>query len=229
MRRHRPRGAESAEPLSAGAMSLVLLAALTAALCLRLGIAGPSGARSVSAGLVFAATLLAVALAARHTVARWTWLPDGAPRLSERRLRAAGPVRRLPSNALIRCVGLGLVGAAVLSSGPYLAHLLSPGSDLDTRALPLWAVVVSSVAVAEEALLRGALWSSLQAWHGPWAALAGTTAAFALMHVPLYGWGALLLDTAVGLLLGGLRMAGGAVLAPTLAHTAADLAGWWLR
>ncbi len=60
-------------------------------------------------------------------------------------------------------------------------------------------------------------------------ALPVTTAAFALLHVPLYGWAALPLDLAVGLLLGGLRMVSGGWGAPAVAHTLADLAGWWLR
>ena len=47
--------------------------------------------------------------------------------------------------------------------------------------------------------------------------------------MPLYGWAALPLDLAVGLLLGGLRMLAGGWGAPAVAHAAADLAGWWLR
>ena len=45
---------------------------------------------------------------------------------------------------------------------------------------------------------------------------------------PLYGVGALPLDLAVGLLLGGLRIVSGGVLAPAIAHVIADLAGGWL-
>jgi membrane protease YdiL (CAAX protease family) len=51
---------------------------------------------------------------------------------------------------------------------------------------------------------------------------------FALIHLPLYGVGALPLDLAVGLLLGGLRIISGGVLAPAIAHVIADLAGGWL-
>jgi len=56
-----------------------------------------------------------------------------------------------------------------------------------------------------------------------------TTLAFALLHVPLYGWSVFLLDVAVGFALGTLRAITGTVLAPSVAHTVADLAGWWLR
>jgi membrane protease YdiL (CAAX protease family) len=55
-----------------------------------------------------------------------------------------------------------------------------------------------------------------------------TSLAFALMHVPIYGWGVVPLDLAVGLALGGLRLATGTVLAPIAAHAVADLATWWL-
>ncbi len=61
------------------------------------------------------------------------------------------------------------------------------------------------------------------------ALLAGLGGAVGLLHVPLYGWTALPLDLAVGLLLGGLRMAAGGWGAQAVAHPVADLAGWWLR
>jgi membrane protease YdiL (CAAX protease family) len=51
---------------------------------------------------------------------------------------------------------------------------------------------------------------------------------FALMHVPLYGWHVVPLDLAVGLALGGLRVATRGVAAPAVAHAVADLATWWL-
>jgi hypothetical protein len=55
-----------------------------------------------------------------------------------------------------------------------------------------------------------------------------TTAAFGLMHVPLYGWSVLPLDLAAGLWLGGLRVASGGATAPAVAHTIADLVAQWL-
>jgi hypothetical protein len=48
------------------------------------------------------------------------------------------------------------------------------------------------------------------------------------MHVPLYGWGVVPVDLAAGVWLAGLRLAGGGVGAPVVAHLLADLAGWWL-
>ena len=38
-----------------------------------------------------------------------------------------------------------------------------------------------------------------------------------------------MLDLAVGVWLGALRAVSGSVAVPAIAHTLADLAGWWLR
>ena len=95
-------------------------------------------------------------------------------------------------------------------------------------AIAVWTPAVALIAVAEEVVLRGALFNAVRAWGGDGWALAATTVLFAAMHVPLYGFGALPLDLAAGLLLGGLRIAGRGVLAPAVAHVIADLAGGWL-
>jgi membrane protease YdiL (CAAX protease family) len=93
---------------------------------------------------------------------------------------------------------------------------------------PLWAVIVTGVALGEELLLRGAVFAAIDEAVGVKTALVVTTVVFALAHVPLYGMHALPLDLAVGLWLGGLRVASGGVAAPATAHVVADLAGWWL-
>jgi membrane protease YdiL (CAAX protease family) len=85
------------------------------------------------------------------------------------------------------------------------------------------------IAVAEEALLRGVLMDAVTSWAGDLAAVAVAAAAFALLHVPLYGWQAVPLDLAVGVWLGGLRLATGGIAAPATAHAVADLVAWWLR
>jgi membrane protease YdiL (CAAX protease family) len=126
-------------------------------------------------------------------------------------------------------VGLGLAAAAVLCLGPLARHLLDPGGALELHRFPVWSAVVTTVAISEEAFLRGALWQAVAAWRGDLVALLVTTVAFALLHVPFYGWGIIPLDLAVGLLLGGLRMVGGGIAAPATAHLVADIAGWWLR
>jgi membrane protease YdiL (CAAX protease family) len=181
-----------------------LVAGLAGALAVRVGLAGGAGVRSIPAGLVFAGILTAVAIAAR-------------PRCP----LTAGPPRRQ--------LVVGCTGALVLCAVPLTVHLRQPGGALPLAELPTWAAVVSAVAVAEEVLLRGALWEVTAGRWGTGGALVVTTPAFALLHVPLYGWPALPLDLAVGLLLGGLRMAAAGWGAPAVAHTLADLAGWGLR
>jgi membrane protease YdiL (CAAX protease family) len=187
----------------AAAPPALLCAGLAAAVALRVGVAGGEGPRSLAAGTLFGVALLGLALAAG-------WRPGRAS------LRGA-------------LVGLG--GAAVLLAVPLLIHL---------RALPLqagspaagfapWAAVVTLVACAEEALLRGALMDALLRRVRPEAAVAVAAVAFAALHVPLYGWVALPLDLAVGVWLGGLRLQTRGAGAPAIAHALADLASWWLR
>ena len=77
-------------------------------------------------------------------------------------------------------------------------------------------------------MLRGVLFDRLERVAGLAAAIALTTLAFALMHVPLYGWHVVPLDLAVGLVLAGLRIWTRGLAAPVAAHAVADLATWWL-
>ena len=184
-----------------------LLFGLGGAVLVRVAVAGSAGVSSVSAGLIFGALVLGLAVLPVLAGARGGLAP--------------GPVRAQ--------LVMGLAGAVVLCAVPLAVHLRTPGGALPLAQLPVWAAVVTVVAVAEEVLLRGVLWSAAAQWRGTTAALVLTTAAFGLLHVPLYGWDALPLDLAVGLLLGGLRMATGGWGASAVAHTVADLAGWWLR
>lgn len=141
---------------------------------------------------------------------------------------AAGAGWRLgrPSPA---AVGVGVAGGLVLVAA-WLTARTGAAVDLApmNTAIAVWTPVVALIAVAEEVVLRGVLFNAVRGWGGDGSALAATTILFAAMHVPLYGVGALPLDLAVGLLLGGLRVVSGGVLAPAIAHVLADLAGGWL-
>jgi membrane protease YdiL (CAAX protease family) len=123
----------------------------------------------------------------------------------------------------------GIAGGYVLVLAWLTAH---PGMPIDLAsvngAIAVWTPVVAIVAIAEEVVLRGVLFDAVRVWGGDGWALLATTVLFALIHLPLYGVGALPLDLAVGLLLGGLRIISGGVLAPAIAHVIADLAGGWL-
>lgn len=124
-------------------------------------------------------------------------------------------------------VGLGLVAVTMLA--PVLSGtVLPPGLGRPAAPFAPWAAITILVAIAQEAVLRGALFRRLDRLAGPAAAVLVTAVVFALMHVPLYGWHVVPLDLAVGLALGGLRVATGGFAAPAAAHATADLATWWL-
>ncbi len=84
------------------------------------------------------------------------------------------------------------------------------------------------MAIGEEAILRGALFDAIDEAGGLLAAVVLTSVAFALIHVPLYGWHVVPLDLGVGVWFAGLRLVSGRVAAPAIAHALADLATWWL-
>jgi membrane protease YdiL (CAAX protease family) len=194
------RGYRVALTANAAARSGLLLAGLAGAVGLRVAVGSDRVAASIPAALVFVGALLALTLAAG-------WRPG--------RLR-------------MRHVTIGVFGAAVLVAAWWLGSGIRLHPMAGVAALAWWSPVVVAVAVAEEALLRGALFGALLESRGPWLALAVTSVAFALMHIPLYGIGAVPLDLAVGLWLGGLRLLTGTWTAPAVAHALADLAGGWL-
>jgi membrane protease YdiL (CAAX protease family) len=184
--------------------------AFAAAVWLRVAVGGATASVSAPAGLIFAAALTALTLAA-----------GAATRLSWRTV----------------CCGIG--GAIVVCLPPALIRLAGDSHRPAGHYLP-WAATVTVVAIAEEAFLRGALYDALETWswprssgrhsgRPPWVALLTTSLCFAALHVPLYGWHAAPLDAAVGLWLGALRYATGTWTAPALCHVLADLASWWLR
>lgn len=178
----------------------LLLVGFAAAVAVRTSYAGVAGAASVRAGLVFALVLLALAVAAGT---------------------------RFGFDA--RSGLVGVLGSVTLVLPALLRHLVGARAFVpSTAGYSTWAVATAVVAVAEEAFLRGALFDALQRWRGEAAAVIGAGAAFAGLHVPLYGWRVLPLDLAVGVALGALRVVSGGWVAPSIAHGGADLAGWWL-
>jgi membrane protease YdiL (CAAX protease family) len=85
------------------------------------------------------------------------------------------------------------------------------------------------IATLEEVVIRGRLQPVWTAEAGPVAALLVSAAVFALIHLPRYGIGAMPLDFAVGLALGGLRTVTGRVAPCAIAHVIADWGAWfWL-
>jgi membrane protease YdiL (CAAX protease family) len=178
-----------------------LIGVLVAATLARAALNGHAPPTAFAAGLSFGLLLLAAAAVAGWRIGR-------------------------PS---ARGLAIGMAGGILLVLLPRLLH---PGlaAPIGMRPEPFvaWVLVTGVVAVAEEALLRGALLDAVREAAGLPAAVLLTSVAFALMHVPLYGWGVVPVDLAAGVWLAGLRLAGGGIGAPAVAHLLADLAGWWI-
>jgi membrane protease YdiL (CAAX protease family) len=178
----------------------VLLAAFAAALGVRVAVGGYGVSQSQPAGLVFAACLLLLALACRTRV-------------------------QVSTGALLA----GAAGGLLICLPAALSQLLAGRSLPDTAGLWPWVLVVTVIAGAEEVFLRGTLYDAVSEFAGTsWAVCVGAVA-FAILHVPLYGWHVLPLDLTVGVVLGMLRASTGSVVAPATAHVIADWAGWFLR
>ena len=137
----------------------------------------------------------------------------------------------------VRARPAGARGPRVLLAGLAVGALLCVPVLLLRGAAPLadqpgflrWAAVVGVVAVAEEVFLRGVLYEAVEVRWSPAAAIGVGAVAFALLHVPLYGWHVVPLDLVVGLVLGELRRGTGSWVAPAVAHVSADWAAWFLR
>jgi membrane protease YdiL (CAAX protease family) len=203
-----------------GLTGLVLGAAVLRALLLPLG--------DLASTLVFGGCLLGVVWVER----RAPTLPS--PNVSNARLalkrRSRGPTGPASgggeSRGLVGMTGSVVVGVLVgavlvapLMAGPFTARGLN--------GFWTWAALAALIATLEEIAIRGALFKAWSDEAGPVAAIAAGAVVFALIHLPRYGWGAMPLDAAVGLALGGLRALTGRVLPCAVAHTIADWGAWF--
>jgi membrane protease YdiL (CAAX protease family) len=143
-------------------------------------------------------------------------------------LPSIGGARGLTVRQVAIGIAFGLVLAAITIAAGSVSGVMTHLSGRPAAPFVPWAAITILVAAAEEALLRGRLFDATRRAGGVAAAMLVTTLAFALMHVPLYGWHVVPLDLAVGVALGGLRLATGGIAAPAAAHAVADLATWWL-
>jgi membrane protease YdiL (CAAX protease family) len=187
-------------PSGSVARPALIVAGLAAVVGLRWAATVQGSAGAVAIGLMFGTGLLVIAVGSG-----WRPLPE------HRSSIAIGAVG-----------GAVLVVLAVVTRSDQLPWL-APAA-----AFAPWVGVTVVVATAEELVLRGALFDELDARLGTLGAVVLTSVAFALRHVPLYGWHVVPLDLGVGLWLAGLRLATGGIAAPAIAHTIADLATWWL-
>jgi membrane protease YdiL (CAAX protease family) len=196
-------------PAAAWLRPTLLLGGLAAVVWLRWLVTRSSGLDGVMVGVGFGLVLLGV-----------TALGLAGPAV-ERRAALPRPT--------LGAVAVGLAGGAALIAIALAARVVAVGPPLAVAAtFGPWVAATLLVAGAEELLLRGVLFRAIERSGGLIAAVALTSLAFALMHVPTYGWHVVPLDLGVGIFLGGLRLAGGGWTAPTVAHAVADLATWWL-
>ena len=184
-----------------------------------------SGADALWVGAAFGLALASLAALGRTGFA----LRPAALRSTplQGRLGRAQHVRESEAVAVGVGFGLALVGIVIVGSALAGATIL-PGTGRPAAPFLPWAAITILVASAEESLLRGRFFNVVRRAGGVIPAVLITTVAFALMHVPLYGWHVVPLDLAVGLGFAGLRLATGGVTAPAVAHALADLATWWL-
>ena len=195
-------GTASATRQRALAQTGVLVTALTGVTLVRAAINGPSVQSAFVAGATFGIALLVIAAMGSRSVR--------------------------PSIPDARSVALGLAGGAAIVAVPLIARPIAAPPAFHPDPFLVWAFVTCLVAAGEEAMLRGALLESARAAAGLVPAVVLTSALFALMHVPLYGWSVVPVDFGAGLVLCGLRLWSGGVAAPAIAHAIADLATWWL-
>jgi membrane protease YdiL (CAAX protease family) len=113
-------------------------------------------------------------------------------------------------------VSVGALGVAAFG----VARLL--GGRPPAPATARFLVLNALAAVAEEALFRRVCFGVLARW-GAVAAVAGSAALFALVHVTVYGPWALPVDLAAGLVLGWQRLATGTWTVPALTHVVANV------
>jgi membrane protease YdiL (CAAX protease family) len=206
------------------ARPVLLVAGLAGLVAARWAATVDGRAGGLAVGLAFGIGLLALAMAGGLRVGR-----PGPPSRSTRFSLVGGA---LGGAALVglAVIGLANVGALAGASSPLgdgLGPDLGPKAWLASGVGP-WAAITVLVATTEELVLRGVLFEAIDRPTGGAIAVVATSLAFALMHVPLYGWHVVPLDLGVGLFLGGLRVVSRGVTAPAAAHIIADLATWWL-
>jgi membrane protease YdiL (CAAX protease family) len=124
----------------------------------------------------------------------------------------------------LSAVALGLAAMLVAARLPGLLGLRPHGFERLAFGVAPAAVAASVVAaVAEEVFFRRLVYGWLAASWGAAVAVCGSAVAFAAIHVPVYGFAVLPIDTAAGLLLGWQRWMTGGWSASGLTHVAANL------
>ena len=185
---------------------------------------------AVTAGLVRPPSLAAgAAVGAGALLLARPWLTGATPHDTAVLLAVfaavgvAGVLCAVPAEARVapgRSATAGLVcGAGVATFA--LGRLLG-GGEAPTSALASVVVLNAVAAVAEEALFRRLVYGLLLPY-GAGVAVIGSAAAFAAVHVTVWGAWALPIDLAAGLVLSWQRWASGRWSVPAVTHVAANV------
>lgn len=118
-----------------------------------------------------------------------------------------------------RATAAAVAGVGVAA---FVAGRLIGGGAAAAPALPAYLVLNTLAAVTEEALFRRLLYGLLLPL-GAAVAVAGSAAAFAAVHVTVWGAWALPVDLAAGLVLSWQRWASGRWSVPAVTHAAANV------
>ncbi len=114
--------------------------------------------------------------------------------------------------------------AAAAATGIVAVTAAATISPAPALAVPTVVPALNALAaVAEEAFFRGPLFDLVCRRAGDAVAVVATAAAFAAVHVPLYGWAALPVDLGAGLLFGWQRRVSGTWIVPAVTHGLANL------
>lgn len=136
-------------------------------------------------------------------------------------LLAAGLLARVDASRNAspgRLLAVVALGVSAFAAGRALGGGLAPHpATARFLALNLFA------AVAEEAFFRRAVFGALLRSSGAGAAIGGSAVLFAVVHVSVYGFWALPIDLAAGLLLSWQRHVAGTWTAPALTHAIANV------
>jgi len=130
---------------------------------------------------------------------------------------AAWPVARNGRAGLSTSLAVLALGAAGFALGRAAVDV-----PLRLTGLAVAIALNALAAVAEEAFFRRYLYGLVAASGGPAVAVVVTAAAFALVHVTVWGWWVLPLDLAAGLVLSWQRAATGRWSVPAATHVLAN-------
>jgi len=190
----------------------------------------PVAARPAGAGRVTAVALVVAgcaALLARPWVNAATD-PTAALAVLFVALGTVGALCPLPGAAYRREAAARLAPArtsavvALVGVGAFTAGRVLAGGRAPAPALATYVVLNTLAAVAEEAFFRRLLYGLLEP-HGQALAAGGAAAAFAVVHLTVWGAWALPLDLAAGLVLSWQRATTGRWSVPAFTHAAANV------